>query len=232
MIRTSRDRNLFVISWTMLSVAMSYGISFPLLGIPRDANIVAAAILCPLIIAPIVAIWTGNMMLRLHETSLQLRAAAERDHLTGIYNRQFLVGQLGSISGAQKAVVLMADIDHFKRINDTYGHIAGDRVITYVAQNLTENCRDGDAVARFGGEEFAVVMIGASLEHGLSSAERMRQAVADADLVIDGRHVPVTISVGVAVRHDSQDANDVLHAADTALYEAKENGRNRVQLAA
>ncbi len=232
MIRTSKDRTLFVLCWTTLSVVMSYGLCFPILGIPHDASVVVASILCPLIIAPIVAIWTGGMMLRLHETSVQLREAAERDHLTGVYNRQFLVNQLGSISDADRAVMLMADIDHFKRINDTYGHIAGDRVITYVARCLAENCRDGDVVSRFGGEEFAVVMIGASLEQGLHAAERMRAAVANANLVIDGEHVPVTISVGVAARQRTQEANGVLRAADKALYEAKENGRDRVQLAA
>ncbi|MGR3636530.1 MAG: GGDEF domain-containing protein [Shimia sp.] len=232
MIKTRQHLYLTTVLWIAFCIALSYIICFPIAGVPQEPKFLITALLCPAVLAPTGAWVFGTLMLRLHHTTEELRQASQRDHLTGIYNRQFLVGQLGSIGGTQPAVMLMADIDHFKRINDTYGHFAGDQVITYVANCLAEHCRDGDVVSRFGGEEFAVVMIGASQEHGLNAAERMRQAVAQANLVFDGRRVPITISIGVAARHGSQDANDVLHAADNALYEAKGNGRDRVELAA
>ncbi|MGR3711774.1 MAG: GGDEF domain-containing protein [Shimia sp.] len=182
--------------------------------------------------APSGAWFFGTLMLRLHNTTQDLQYALERDHLTGVYNRQFLVTCLDSIATEESAVILMADIDHFKKINDTHGHLAGDKVIQHVAECLADNCRSSDMVARFGGEEFAIVMKDTNPFFGNELAERIRKAVAEITVPSDGVPVSVTTSVGVASRKNGEDITKVLHAADVALYDAKASGRNQVRRAA
>ncbi len=124
---------------------------------------------------------------------------------------------------------LVIDIDHFKAVNDTYGHDAGDEVIKAVAEVLGAHKRVSDIVGRLGGEEFALLLPEATLDNALAAAERFRQLIADCPIVVPSRRIMVTISVGASVaRANLNGFGEVLKEADIALYEAKRSGRNRV----
>ncbi|GAA2852410.1 hypothetical protein Acy02nite_51930 [Actinoplanes cyaneus] len=164
------------------------------------------------------------------------RRIATTDGLTGVHTRRFLSEALHA--GRERAArhggtyaLLLVDVDHFKHINDTYGHPAGDQVLRELARRLRGACRDVDVVARFGGEEFAVLVTG-ELPGGLSAlAERLRERIAEAPVVLDGcTAIRVTVSVGAAALPGTASTEELLVAADAALYEAKRGGRNRVVL--
>jgi diguanylate cyclase (GGDEF)-like protein len=125
---------------------------------------------------------------------------------------------------------IMVDIDHFKSINDTYGHPAGDAMLVKIARALRENAREYDEVGRYGGEEFAVLLPMTTLDKAVSVAERQRARIAETEINVDGRTIRVTASFGVACLPvaDLRNINDLLKAADEALYHAKQAGRNRV----
>jgi len=167
------------------------------------------------------------------DRSLEL---AITDPLTNLNNRRFLDHHLNlavarHIRGAADEVsVLMLDIDHFKRVNDTYGHDAGDEVIREFARRLGLNVRAIDMPCRFGGEEFVVLMPGTDQADALHIAERVRAQVADTPFVLtDGRKLDVTVSVGVATSQGLGDSPEaLLKRADEGVYEAKQSGRNRV----
>ncbi|MBI3372649.1 MAG: GGDEF domain-containing protein [Betaproteobacteria bacterium] len=164
-----------------------------------------------------------------------LRDQTVRDPLTSLFNRRYLeeslARELTRATREGKSIgAIMADIDHFKRINDTFGHEGGDKVLISVAEILVKNVRGGDIVCRFGGEEFAIILPGANLEISMSRAEALRAAVSKIDFEHAGRRVgPVSISLGVSIFPDhGTDATTLLRSADHALYEAKGAGRNRV----
>ncbi len=162
--------------------------------------------------------------------------AAVTDQLTGLHNRRYMVGQLAALTaraamGGEPVAALLVDIDHFKKINDSFGHDAGDEVLQEFAVRLASNVRAIDLPCRYGGEEFVVVMPDTALEDAERIAERIRLHVAGTPFrVWDGREVlTVTISIGVAATLGAVDTPDaLLKRADEALYEAKETGRNRV----
>jgi two-component system cell cycle response regulator len=161
---------------------------------------------------------------------------AVTDSLTGLHNRRYLGGQLKALSaraaqGGEPAAALLIDIDHFKTINDGYGHDVGDEVLREFAVRLATNVRAVDLPCRWGGEEFAVVMPDTKLEDALRIAERIRLHVAGAPFSVAGgqEQLAVTISIGVAATGGETDTPDgLLKRADAALYEAKQTGRNKV----
>jgi diguanylate cyclase (GGDEF)-like protein len=159
----------------------------------------------------------------------QLAHLAERDALTGLYNRRHVDAELHRLTrrgarAGEPTAVLLIDVDHFKRVNDEHGHYRGDEVLQQVADALRASVRTEDVVSRWGGEEFMVVAPDTGLDAAAGLAERLRRAVVDG-VAIDG--VPVTASVGYAV--DTTDAPEAAAGrADRALYRAKEAGRNRV----
>jgi diguanylate cyclase (GGDEF)-like protein len=127
---------------------------------------------------------------------------------------------------------LMIDLDHFKQINDNYGHGAGDRVLEQVAELVTAACRSADVPVRYGGEEFLVLVIGQGLDGAVTLAERLHRLIEQRPVEI-GRDEPlrVTASLGVAERRPSEEIDSLIHRADMALYRAKRAGRNRYQIA-
>ena len=129
--------------------------------------------------------------------------------------------------------VVLADLDHFKHINDTFGHLAGDAVLRQAAGRMRDVLRPYDTVGRYGGEEFLAVFPGCDGEAAAGLAERLRRCIADEPIGAEGALVPVTISLGAAAWDGAKDAdaNGLLCAADVALYQAKAGGRNRVMLA-
>ncbi|MDO9412412.1 MAG: GGDEF domain-containing protein [Pseudolabrys sp.] len=170
-------------------------------------------------------------------TELRHRTAAMVDPLTGIANRRAFLQEAGLIakrhaSSPRPTAVLLVDLDHFKTINDRFGHALGDRVLEIFAATTLESVRASDLIGRIGGEEFAAVLYDTTNERALAVAERIREGFAKAAQQVDGRPVCATVSVGV-VHYDGAglDVPELLAQADQALYFAKENGRNRVEVA-
>lgn len=161
---------------------------------------------------------------------------AVTDALTGLHNRRYMAGQLQAlvnraVHGGSSVAVLLMDIDHFKSVNDSFGHDAGDEVLTEFAVRLATNVRAVDLPCRMGGEEFVVVMPGASLDDAQRVAERIRRDVASAPFrIMGGREsLSITISIGVAATTGDGDTPDLLlKRADEGVYEAKAGGRNKV----
>ena len=165
----------------------------------------------------------------------QLYDSSVRDALTGAYNRQYLTQRLTSeVAYAERhktpLSLVMLDIDHFKKINDSYGHPAGDAVIKAVSERLERALRTEDLVARFGGEEFVCLLRGIPLENARMAAERIRIGVSAQPIRFDGLEIRSTISLGVSCLNCvTESTGDALIAtADKRLYVAKESGRNRV----
>jgi two-component system cell cycle response regulator len=158
------------------------------------------------------------------------------DPLTGLYNQRYLRRHLSGLmeSGqSRQLAVLMLDVDHFKSVNDRFGHASGDRALRLIADSLRVHTRVFDSVARYGGEEFVVVMPGTSTEEATAAAERLRSAVEVIEFTtLDNQPIPLTVSVGVACAPSTKGSPELLLlAADAALYDAKRNGRNRVEIA-
>jgi diguanylate cyclase len=165
--------------------------------------------------------------------NVELDRISRIDILTQLYNRRHLEEQLRRLEADRRrhatplAVVLM-DIDHFKRVNDTYGHGAGDSVLQQCAQRLLDGTRVGDVIGRWGGEEFLMLLPDTSLDEARSISERIRAAVASPPMSVDGGQLIVTISGGCAVDNGG-DIDALLSRADAALYRAKAGGRNRIE---
>ena len=127
--------------------------------------------------------------------------------------------------------MIMLDIDFFKKVNDTYGHKAGDDVIRFISRTIKNSVRKVDFAARYGGEEFVILLYNASIEDAASVAEKIRMIVRDSSVNADGVHLNVTISLGVSSYPlPSMSAEDLIKNADTALYYSKEHGRNKVSV--
>jgi two-component system cell cycle response regulator len=173
---------------------------------------------------------------RLDENYRRSLALALTDELTGLYNRRYLNAHLDELMARVNgdgiaAALLLFDIDHFKRVNDAYGHASGDEVLRQIARRARDSVRSHDLVARLGGEEFAVVMPETGLEIAATVAERLRIGVASRPFSIPdgGRELNVTVSIGVTIANlVDEDRNQFLKRADIALYRAKAAGRNRV----
>jgi len=165
------------------------------------------------------------------------REQAIRDPLTGLLNRGAVLDALQKECSRSDRIggpfgVIMIDVDHFKSINDTNGHLVGDGVLREVASRLRGSLRTYDSIGRFGGEEFLVIAPGCGAAAALELAERLRRCVCDAPIVYSGRTLTVTISLGVASGAGSPARDALLRGADEALYAAKSAGRNRFVIAA
>lgn len=151
------------------------------------------------------------------------------DDLTGLFTRHCVLERLSlSIESAEGAGLIMADLDYFKAVNDTYGHPLGDQVLREAADRIHAAVRDADVVGRYGGEEFIIVLPGASLELTEVIAERIRQAFVVRPLHIGDVALSLTISLGCIHAAQGMEVDDAVAQADTALYEAKGRGRNQV----
>lgn len=168
----------------------------------------------------------------------RLQRLAALDPLTGVYNRRFGLGRLHEEFGRAVRAntplgVMMLDLDHFKSVNDTYGHQVGDRLLTSVAGIVSSMLREGDILVRYGGEEFLIVLPAASSENIRSIGERVRRAVEESSLVDGSQTVRITISIGGAAypNQNVPGEESLLELADEALYIAKQAGRDRVEIA-
>lgn len=168
----------------------------------------------------------------------RMMSEALRDSLTGAYSVSFFRERLEEeFAYAERhdreIALLMLDIDHFKKVNDNFGHLAGDAVLTEVAACVAGTIRREDVFARYGGEEFAVLTRGISVDGAMMLAERIRHTVERQAFVLEGQHVGVTLSIGVLAypHYRVKTARDMIARADRAMYRAKEQGRNQVMLA-
>jgi two-component system cell cycle response regulator len=173
---------------------------------------------------------------RLRENYHRSLSLALTDELTGLYNRRYVVAHLEELmarvgnDGATETSLMMFDVDHFKAINDRFGHPGGDDALRQLADRALRGVRSIDLVARLGGEEFVVVMPDTGLPAAVTVAERLRHQVAAEPFIIHGtgERPPVTISIGVATAKAGDTVDTLLQRADDALYQAKNGGRNRV----
>jgi diguanylate cyclase (GGDEF)-like protein len=180
----------------------------------------------------------GRMLLLLDVTRQkelmdQMAELAVTDVLTGLRNRRYFMENAGrelTLSGryASPISVIIADIDHFKSVNDTCGHEAGDRVLVHVSDVFSSFLREGDILCRYGGEEFAFALPHTGAEGAIGVAERLRGALSSKTVSFNGVKIPVTASFGVA-QYSGGNLDDLMREADRALYAAKERGRNRVE---
>jgi len=168
----------------------------------------------------------------LRESSL-MRHEAEHDGLTGLWNHRVIVERLGeemsrSIRDGNPLCVILVDVDHFKKINDSFGHLAGDLVLKNISRIFTHSLRPYDCVGRYGGEEFLLILPNCEIESALIRAEHLRAAVESASVIDAGATLRITASFGVASALPSQESEAVIRAVDRALYRAKSCGRNCV----
>ncbi len=184
----------------------------------------------------------GERILRVQDELIAARDAlhfqATHDLLTGVASRgaaiDFLSRELARSFREQRSMgIVIADLDHFKRINDDHGHLAGDKVLHELAQRMLKCVRTYDCVGRYGGEEFLIIFPSSNEEGTLRQAERIRRAIEAAPVQLPQRPVPVTASFGIVATDTSklQDVMELLRSADAALYRAKQRGRNRVECA-
>jgi two-component system cell cycle response regulator len=169
------------------------------------------------------------------EVQEDLYSSAVRDPLTGIHNKRFLQERLEhEVAFAARHDVelslMMFDLDHFKQVNDTYGHPVGDTVLVEIARRVHNTLRSEDVFARFGGEEFVVLMRGTPIKEAKRAAERILQAIREKPIQAEQHNIQVTVSIGVASYNPDQNmsASSLLASADLLLYEAKGQGRDRL----
>jgi two-component system, cell cycle response regulator len=184
----------------------------------------------------------GRRIIELQEELLvareALREQATHDGLTGLWNRATILEMLQKeLARAERSgesiAVAMADLDRFKQVNDTYGHLAGDIVLRETARRLKSVTRNYDGVGRYGGEEFLIILPGCDFEGTLSQAERIRQSIASEPFQVPEVAIPMTCSLGFAWTDTPSvsQANLLMRRADMSLYAAKNSGRNRVEAA-
>lgn len=171
---------------------------------------------------------------QLSEARERMEQLSNQDSLTGVYNRRYLQIQLARefnrvVRNGGALSVLFIDLDHFKSVNDTYGHPTGDHVLVEVAQRIKDAIRTTDYLARYGGEEFAVVLSDTGINGGINVANRIRERIAEAPFVFEGQTITMTASLGLSeYRGTVETPESLLAESDEALYSAKQGGRNRV----
>ena len=182
---------------------------------------------------------SANQMKMRAQAQTELERIAITDSLTGLFNRRYFferVEQLlpSALEEKSSVALIMIDVDHFKNINDTYGHTVGDRVMKHVVAALVSRVRTADIMARYGGEEFVLFLKDVGSRGALALAERMRAQVEETPYPLGEGNIPTTISVGITICDTSREnpvLDDLIVRADRALYAAKQNGRNRCELA-
>ena len=177
-----------------------------------------------------------GVMVRLRSAEEEIRKVSQTDDLTGLHNRRFLQDRLDqelhrAVRGSGMISCILLDIDHFKTINDSHGHSAGDFILSSVAEIMRQHIRKSDLAVRFGGDEFLLILFDNDKRGAMRVAERIRTDVASRNFPFDGRRVPVTVSSGVSAYPEDgmRTSQELLDKADQALYDAKAAGRNVVR---
>jgi len=218
-----------VVITTALSVLASVVITGILFGGVPDFNSLVPSVVVPLCVAPLVSLWGYSQAHRIEVLNRRLSVLLNHDPLTLVHSRSYFFEAAENDLSSDTAVALMIDADHFKKINDTYGHPVGDRALKHFSEQISRHCRKSDVVARLGGEEFGVYMPGTDIATGQRIAERIRAAIRDNLLTEESLEISLSASIGVAQRQAGEKIDDVMQRADAALYQAKADGRNRVR---
>lgn len=216
---------IFFLLYPMMVLFMSLRIARERLGMA------AAVVFLSFVCSSARLLVTQHRLVRMKDA---LRREASRDGLTSLWNRKAILEILDrellrAERDQQPVGVIMIDVDHFKAINDSRGHAAGDAALRIIASGIASMVRPYDAVGRYGGEEFLIVAPGCHPAEAAELAERVRSHVAGCSIMVGGSKVSVTLSLGVATGKAAADCEKVLHAADAAMYQAKNAGRNRVE---
>lgn len=229
-------RLLTTLACIVTSMAIMVVIDIVLRGYIDPIDVTIAAIIPTLVAWPVVGLYI-NLLTQLQQTEARLLTLAHEDGLTRLLNRRRFL-ELAELEwrSAQRAqlplTVLILDVDHFKRVNDTYGHPAGDAVLQHLALVLRGELRSSDLIARYGGEEFAMLLPGSDAAHGRAVAERVLASLAASPLTTPRGPVACSASIGMAASSPGCPSLEaLLIAADNALYQAKHDGRNRVAAA-
>lgn len=224
-VRTVRDVRVFSVTLTAAVMLGSLALQYVL--IPSDLAyqlVWPGGVVSFMVTAPLTYFF-GLRLYDIHLLNVTLEQAAQFDPITGLLNRTAFLSRIEDDLQCS-GVVIMADIDHFKLFNDTYGHALGDLALKQVARTFLSSSRAEDLVARFGGEEFVLFLPETRKEDGLTVAERLRLRLEQSPVKHNGHSIPITASFGVATL-DAQAAIEAAMArADAALYEAKGRGRN------
>jgi diguanylate cyclase (GGDEF)-like protein len=195
-------------------------------------DLVLTAIITVIVAFPIAWLFLGQSA-KVSRLADELREASQTDHLTRLANRREFMVSVGAMLAESQSpdgagVLLFIDADHFKQINDTYGHGVGDEVLIALGSVIRDSVRHADVAARIGGEEFAVFLHKADPAVAQTVAERIRTHTHHISRTMDLEEVGVTVSIGIARHRKGQGLEDVLRAADRSLYVAKKNGRDRI----
>lgn len=161
-------------------------------------------------------------------------AASLRDPLTGALRKEHTAKEIETVLSefvrySTPFCLMFIDLDHFKRVNDIHGHLSGDQVLSEIGQNIKMSLREHDSLIRYGGEEFIAILRQASLPVGLKVAERIRMSIQSSPLYINGKYLELTVSIGITTPELSDTVHSIIERADSAVYKAKQNGRNRIE---
>ncbi|MDT8997663.1 GGDEF domain-containing protein [Paucibacter sp. APW11] len=221
----------------LLAVGMSQ-LAITLMGQGNRTIATVSSSVCALSITSVFGYVFLRLVVHLEQARKSMLRHATQDALTGTFNRRYFLEQVGREWARARrydtaCALLLIDVDHFKRVNDSFGHLCGDTVLRQIADVSGETLRQADVLARFGGEEFIVFLPHTDPLGALDVAERIRERVEALNLSWNGKSVPLSISVGVAalgIEHQTLD--QLIHDADEALYAAKASGRNCVRAGA
>ena len=228
---------LLTITAVLFSVSLSCGLRLLLDGsLSREGTVIAATV--PLLITPLIAYFFVHVLFELDAAKTQLALLSVTDDLTQAYNRRYFIGRARyEFARAQRYghvfSMLFIDVDDFKRINDTYGHPAGDELLRKLADVCLCESREVDVFARMGGDEFGLLIPGVEQEDAVLFANRLRQILAESSTLYHGKKLQTTISVGVITWTPAvENFERLIFLMDKALYAAKRDGKNKTVVAA
>jgi len=194
-----------------------------------------ASFASPILISPFLSWWFLGLLLRISKLEKEMRFLATYDTLTGVYNRNSFLSICNSILNLLKReksplTLLYIDLDHFKNVNDTFGHDVGDYVLKKIGEYLKTSIRKSDIVGRVGGEEFVVVLPKTDIQNGIAIAEKIRKGIACLEMIYNDKIIKITASIGISSNTYLEyiGIEKLLKMADLALYHVKNNGRNKL----
>lgn len=218
-----------------LAVGMAYALEWALNAPISAAGLLSSGLVPILIGMPVIFFIEGqsmklkNAILTLDLMREEAEERAKRDSMTGLFNHQHFMEKIHEGGRRDDGSLIILDIDHFKNINDSYGHAQGDEALIHVVAAVRKAVRAHDVVGRIGGEEFAVFLLDANKAEAKMVASRIRQAVENIDFIPeDGIKAPLTVSVGVAMKDETDNVVGTMQLADMRMYKAKQSGRNQV----
>jgi diguanylate cyclase (GGDEF)-like protein len=226
-LKNINDVRLFTIAISAISLISNACLQYIFLPFDIYLQVIFSSSLISLMISMPIAYFVGQRMYDIHELTVRLEYAVNNDKLTGACTRISFYQRLERIKGLPIALIF-ADVDHFKGVNDKYGHKAGDEALKVFARTLMENCRKDDIVARFGGEEFVILLNRSDIGDAIAAAHRICSKVRGQLIKVDGDEIQITASFGVAEVTSIDQIDKALHWADLATFRAKREGRDQV----